>query len=34
LLSLFAYLQGQIRNKVAVALLLMQLLFFAVLTFF
>lgn len=34
LLSLFAYLQGQIHNKVAVALLLMQLLFFAVLTFF
>lgn len=34
LLSLFAYLQGQIRNKVAIALLLMQLIFFAVLAFF
>lgn len=34
LLWLFAYLQGQIRNKVGVALLLMQLIFFAVLAFF
>lgn len=34
LLSLFAYLQGQIRNKVAIALLLMQLIFFAILAFF
>lgn len=34
LLSLFAYLQGQIRNKVAIALLLMQWIFFAILAFF
>jgi putative membrane protein len=34
LLSLFAYLQGEIRNKVAIALLLMQWVFFVLLTLF